>query len=68
MQITLHHKVNGYFIIRLYGITQDPETKNYMFVLRYAENGSLRNYLDTNTLSWYGKFKNLYDIARGWNS
>ena len=35
MQITLHHKVDDgtNFIIRLYGITQDPETKNYMMVL-----------------------------------
>ena len=65
MQITFHHKVNGYRIVRLYGITQDPETKNYMMVLHYAPNGSLRNYLNLNTLSWYKKLRSLQDIAKG---
>ena len=52
-----------------YGITQDPETKNYMMVLDYAENGSLRNYLDTNydKLSWKTKFFDLWSIAVGLN-
>src|SRR5207249_1411881 len=51
----------------LYGITQDPETKNYIMVLDYAEYGSLRNYLDMNygKLSWKTKFRNLYYIAVG---
>src|ERR671927_386289 len=65
MQITLHHKVNNSSIVQLYGITQDPETKNYMMVLEYAKNGSLRNYLNLNTLSWYYKLDSLLDIARG---
>ena len=48
MQITLHNKVNnGYssYIVKLYGITQDPETRNYIMVLDYAIDGSLRNYV-----------------------
>ncbi len=38
-----------------------------MMVLRYAEDGSLRNYLDTNydKLSWKDKFNNLWYIALG---
>ena len=54
-------------IAEFYGITQDPETKNYIMVLDYAEHGSLRNYLDTNydKLSWKTKFLYLCDIARG---
>ena len=38
-----------------------------MMVLRYADDGSLRNYLDTNynKLSWNNKFQNLYNIANG---
>jgi serine/threonine protein kinase len=54
-------------VVRVYGITQDPETKNYMMVLEYAENGSLRNYLDNNydKLSWRAKFKYLWYIAFG---
>ena len=54
-------------IIRFYGITQNPETKDYMMVLDYANGGSLRNYLDTNydKLSWKGKFGSLWNIAIG---
>ena len=72
VQITLHHKlgVNNTTITKLYGITQDPETKNYIMVLDYAENGSLRNYLDTNydKLSWEMKFPNLWFIVHGLNN
>jgi serine/threonine protein kinase len=71
MQIRLHQKINSqslfYGIIKLYGITQDPETKNYVMILDYAENGSLRNYLNAryNELSWYNKIGCLYNIAFG---
>src|SRR6266511_3958253 len=65
----MHHKIEDGFsyITEFYGITQDPETKNYMMVLDYAENGSLRNYLDKNfdKLSWRVKFRNLHLIAVG---
>ncbi|RIA83893.1 kinase-like domain-containing protein, partial [Glomus cerebriforme] len=59
--------ISSSFIIRIYGITQDPDTKNYMMVLDYARDGSLRNYLDTNynKLSWKTKFHNLCDISLG---
>ncbi|RIA87931.1 kinase-like domain-containing protein, partial [Glomus cerebriforme] len=54
-------------IIEFFGITQDPETKNYIMVLEYAKNGSLRNYLDTNynKLNWRNKLENLRDIILG---
>ena len=65
----MHHKIliSSLYIVKLYGITQDPETKNYMMVLDYADHGSLRNYLDTNydKLSWFQKFYNLWNIAYG---
>ncbi|RIA91641.1 kinase-like domain-containing protein [Glomus cerebriforme] len=72
-EIASHHKIVGNHnyinnsIVRLYGITQDPETKNYMMVLEYAEDGSLRNYLDKSydTLSWENKFSVLCFIAIG---
>ncbi|RIA87879.1 kinase-like domain-containing protein [Glomus cerebriforme] len=70
-EITFHHRLNRDFrytsIIRLYGITQDPDTKNYMMVLDYAKNGSLRNYLDKSydKLSWETKINDLYWIAYG---
>ncbi|EXX69537.1 Ypk2p [Rhizophagus irregularis DAOM 197198w] len=69
-EITSHHKVSNDIIIGFYGITQDPETKDYMMVLEYAINGSLRNYLDTNynKLSWERKIRDLCDVAKGLES
>ncbi|GET02564.1 kinase-like domain-containing protein [Rhizophagus clarus] len=67
-EMILHHKVDiDHRIIRFYGITQDPETENYIMVLEYADNGSLRRYLDTdyNKLNWESKIICLYDIITG---
>ena len=66
----MHHKVGENYssiITKLYGITQDPETKNYIMVLDYAKYGSLRNYLDKeyDKLSWKTKFYYLWGIAFG---
>ncbi|GES87538.1 kinase-like domain-containing protein [Rhizophagus clarus] len=51
-EITMHRKTVYTFeysnVVKVYGITQDPETKDYMMVMEYVENGSLRNYLDKN--------------------
>ncbi|RIA93044.1 kinase-like domain-containing protein [Glomus cerebriforme] len=70
-EITSHYKLNdsGGSIIRLYEITQDPDTKNYMMILDYAKGGSLRNYLDKsyNELNWEAKIHNLWRIAYGLN-
>jgi serine/threonine protein kinase len=65
-----HHKVDfDHRIIKFYGITQDPVTENYVMVLEYANNGSLRKYLDTNhnKLIWESKIIHLYDIILGLN-
>ncbi|GBC08827.1 hypothetical protein RclHR1_08400005 [Rhizophagus clarus] len=68
-EITLHNrgKINNSFIIGFYGITQDPVTKNYMMVLDYAEEGSLRNYLDKeyDKLNWDEKIDHMYDVTNG---
>ncbi|EXX56358.1 Tpk3p [Rhizophagus irregularis DAOM 197198w] len=66
-EIALHNKVdNNSFIIKLYGITQDPKTKNYMMVLEYAVNGSLRDFLnENNELDLKIKINYLYNIASG---
>src|SRR5437016_9470019 len=54
-------------IIRCYGITKDPETNDFMMVMAYAENGSLRQYLNNNfnKLNWNEKIHNLRMIAIG---
>src|SRR6266496_500800 len=68
-KIISHHKIEDLpgFITEFYGITQDPETKDYIMVLNYAEDGSLRNYGDTNfdKLNWDTKFLDLWGITAG---
>src|ERR1051325_4429793 len=45
-------------------MTQDPDTKDYMMVLRYCENGDLRNYLNK-SIDYETKIKNLSEFATG---
>ena len=54
-------------VVRCYGITKDPETNNFMMVMEYADNGSLRQYLNSSFDSLNGSEKliNLYSIAIG---
>ena len=54
-------------IIQCYGITQDPNTKDYMMVLKYCDNGNLRNYLNKseNYINYKSKIDELHQIARG---
>src|SRR5438128_4729578 len=51
--------------LSIYGVTQQPETKEYMIVMQYANNGSLLSYLDQNInkLTWRRKLECLRDIA-----
>src|SRR5438128_7433344 len=51
--------------LKLYGVTQQPETREYMIVMQYANNGSLPSYLDKNInkLTWKMKLQYLRDIA-----
>src|ERR1043166_10199750 len=55
------------YIVRCFGITKDPRTKNFMMIMKYAEYGSLRQYLDNNfnSLDWTKKLHKLYTIAIG---
>ena len=54
-----------YPFLKIYGVTQDPETKEYMIVMQYANNGSLLSYLDQNInkLTWRMKLQRLRSIA-----
>ncbi|RHZ83697.1 hypothetical protein Glove_88g3 [Diversispora epigaea] len=51
--------------IKFYGITQDPETLSYMMVLRYANDGNLREYLkiNFNNINWKQKLCNLRELS-----
>ncbi|RHZ84590.1 hypothetical protein Glove_79g126 [Diversispora epigaea] len=54
-------------IILCCGITQDPETKNYMFVMPFMEGGNLRKFLKSkfSKLTWKDKLNNLLWISSG---
>ena len=62
--INSHLQVYTSNVVKCFGITQDPDTKDYMMVLRYCENGDLRNYLNQ-SLDYKTKIKNLYEFATG---
>jgi serine/threonine protein kinase len=67
-EIKSHISVNdSNSVVKCYGITKDPETNNFMMVMDYAENGSLRQYLNNrfNLLGWKEKLFSLYAIANG---
>src|SRR5436305_12096330 len=55
------------YIIKFFGITKDPETNNFMMVMQYAEDGSLRQSLNKNfnSIDWLDKFFILYNISFG---
>src|SRR5581483_8857825 len=54
-------------MVRCYGVTQNPDTKDYMMVLEYCESGSLRNNLNNSKdyINYKLKIIALLHIARG---
>ncbi|RHZ66044.1 hypothetical protein Glove_309g20 [Diversispora epigaea] len=52
-------------ILKYYGITKQENTDNYMIVLEYSNNGSLREYLKTNfqNLDWNAKLNIAKEIT-----
>src|SRR5947209_1619820 len=56
-------------ILDIYGISQDPNTKEYILVMRYAEDGSLTDYItkEFKNLKWEHKIEILYSIISGLN-
>ena len=56
------------FITKCYGITQDPETKEFMLLMKYANGGNLHNYLQENfrNITWKQKLNILWDISEGY--
>ncbi|RGB43422.1 kinase-like domain-containing protein, partial [Rhizophagus diaphanus] len=67
-EIGAHNKIpdTGY-ITHCFGITKDPESRNFMIVMGYVINGSLRQHLNNNfnSIKWDEKLKILQNIAKG---
>ncbi|UZO07120.1 uncharacterized protein OCT59_027418 [Rhizophagus irregularis] len=64
-EIKTHLQIYLLDVIQCYGITQDPNTKDYMMVLEYCENGNLRNYYLNNESDYYSKIDELIRIVSG---
>ncbi|RGB41503.1 kinase-like domain-containing protein [Rhizophagus diaphanus] len=66
-EIKSHLQIYLYDIVQCYGITQDPNNKEYIMVLFYCEIGNLRNYLNKtkNYINYESKIDKLQQIARG---
>ncbi|RIA89451.1 kinase-like domain-containing protein [Glomus cerebriforme] len=60
-----YHKFE--YIIKYYGITQDPITKEHMIIMEYTDGGDLHGYLQKNfaSITWKDKLAILSDISRG---
>src|ERR1051325_5929947 len=54
-------------ILKIYGISQNPDTKDYIMVLQYAEGGNFNNWLNKNYkyFSWTSKLNVLRYIIDG---
>ncbi|EXX74126.1 Rad53p [Rhizophagus irregularis DAOM 197198w] len=65
-EIETHNMVPTGSVTHCFGITKDPESKNFMIVMNYVRNGSLRQYLNNNFNSskWENKLDILKNITR----
>ncbi|RIB11646.1 hypothetical protein C2G38_2202874 [Gigaspora rosea] len=54
-------------LVQCYGVSQDPNTNNYIFVMSYMSHGSLNQYLssDFKNITWKMKINFLRDIVTG---
>ncbi|UZO05662.1 uncharacterized protein OCT59_026006 [Rhizophagus irregularis] len=53
------------YIIKYYGITQDPETRDHMIIMQYANGGDLHNYCFKD-ITWNVKLAIILEILRGY--
>ncbi|PKC76235.1 kinase-like protein [Rhizophagus irregularis] len=64
---SLHRCYDSVFIVKYYGITQDPVIKDYMLIMEYARGGNLHSYLQKNftDIKWTTKLAVLCQISDG---
>ena len=44
MQLKIHWKLTKSDGLSLYGMTQDPETKEFMMIIKFADKGNLQSF------------------------
>ncbi|GBC13658.2 kinase-like domain-containing protein [Rhizophagus irregularis DAOM 181602=DAOM 197198] len=61
------NQILNYYIIKLYGISQDSNTKDYIMVFEYADSGNFNNYVDKNyeSFNWFNVIEALTNIIGG---
>ncbi|GBB97005.1 hypothetical protein RclHR1_00290003 [Rhizophagus clarus] len=54
-------------ILNVYGISQNPDTKDFIIVLEFAEGGSYNNWMNKNyeNFNWKNKLQTLFSIIKG---
>jgi serine/threonine protein kinase len=53
-------------VVTCYGITQVPDTKDYMLILPYCKGGNLRDYLNqSENYDYVPKIRALLQLAKG---
>ncbi|GES91846.1 kinase-like domain-containing protein [Rhizophagus clarus] len=54
-------------ILRIYGLSQNPSTKEYIIILEYAEGGNFNKWVNNNwdNFSWLFKINTLLNISNG---
>ncbi|RGB31519.1 kinase-like domain-containing protein [Rhizophagus diaphanus] len=58
-ELKIHWKISNRDGLEFYGLTEYPETKEYMMVIKFADNGNLRNSLSNNfnNIMWKDKIR-----------
>ncbi|CAG8650991.1 5028_t:CDS:2, partial [Cetraspora pellucida] len=67
-ELRAHYKcLSSGLVLTCYGITQHPDTKDYMMVMDYAKQGDLSHFLRSHMVNtdWYRKVRELWYIAQG---
>ncbi|POG81401.1 kinase-like domain-containing protein [Rhizophagus irregularis DAOM 181602=DAOM 197198] len=63
----VHSKKTSIYILSIYGISQNPDSKDYIMVLEYVEGGDLSKWINKNydKFNWSYKLLSLWNIVRG---
>ncbi|GBC02776.1 hypothetical protein RclHR1_04810007 [Rhizophagus clarus] len=70
-EIKTHWKLNKLYrnLLKFYGMTRDPETKEFVMITQFAEKGNLRSFLSNNfnNILWKDKLYLLYKLITDLN-